>query len=471
MAVHFAALLAGVSAVAALKAAPYFPNINEEYTLSRLPVSDRQQPFTEVQVTDNVIELKRADSYSPSSTYVQALRRQGGALRVVNGTANLMSVGRGSVFLAPVTVGGQSFDVVIDSGSSDPWLVTADFQCVSVYDGSDQTQDQCRFGPPYNASASSTYRPLSGQNFNISYADLETLTGEMGYESFTMGGINVPHQEFALVDYAVWTGDGYSSGLVGFASRTLTSAYKGTDPTQDQPGGTLMYNPLFVDMFTNQGVPPLFTLAINRDPTNGGVLALGGVPNIPYSPGFASTPIIPVGVNISSGEFVYEFYTIDVDGFAFSADQAAQFNPNTTSTNPRKTSLVAANTQAIVDSGTSFVYADNDTVAAPFAAAFTPPGIWDDYNGVWSVACDAVPPVFGVAVAGKIFYVNAADLILLYSTTECISGVQPGGTGLTILGDVWMKNVLCVFDLGAEMMRFAAREFYGLTAQVKKAST
>ena len=50
---------------------------------------------------------------------------------MVNGTANLVSVDAGSVFLAPVTVGGQSFDVVIDSGSSDPWLVGNNFQCVN----------------------------------------------------------------------------------------------------------------------------------------------------------------------------------------------------------------------------------------------------------------------------------------------------------------------------------------------------
>ncbi|KAK0318559.1 hypothetical protein LTR91_000191 [Friedmanniomyces endolithicus] len=472
MAVVFIALLAGLSAVAAQKAAPYLPDINEDYTLSRLPVSGRQQqPFTELRVTDNVVSLKRASGWSPSATYVQALRRQGGAVRVVNGTANLVSVDAGSVFLAPVIVGGQSFDVVIDSGSSDPWLVGSNFQCVNKYDGSYQTQDQCRFGPTYNVTASTTYQHISGENFNISYADGETLTGSMGYESFTMGGINVPHQEFALVNYAAWTGDTVSSGLVGFAYRSLTSAYQGTDPSMDQSGGTQPYNPLFVDMYTNQGVPPLFTLAIDRDPQNGGMLALGGVPNIPYSPGFASTPIIYVGVNTSSGELVYEFYTIAIDGFAISADPNAQFDHNSTSTNPNRTPLVAPDASAIVDSGTSLLLADNDTVAAPVAAAFNPPGVWDDYYGVWSVLCNATPPVFGVSVAGKIFYVNGADMILQISQTECESGVQPGGQGVLILGDVWMKNVLCVFDLGAEMMRFAAREYYGLTAQVKRAST
>ena len=431
------------------------------------------RPLADLQVTDNVIELKRANAMSPGNTYVQALRRQAGVVRVTNGTANLLSVEAGSVFLAPVTVGGQSFDVVIDSGSSDPWLATSDFTCINLYTGAEQNQAACEFGPTYNSSRSSTYSVLANQNFDISYADGEMLTGSMGFESFTMGGITVPHQEFGVVDYAAWSGDGSSSGLVGFASRTLTSAYSGTDPNDNDPSEqALYYNPLFVNMYTNRGVPPVFTLAINRDYDDGGVLALGGIPNVPYSPGFASTPIIPYGMNTTSGAYVYEFYTVEVDGFAFSADQHAQFSTSSTSHNTHQTPLVASGTQAIVDSGTSIIYADNDTIAAPIAAAFKPPGSWDDYYGVWQVLCDAVPPVFGVSISNKIFYVNPVDMILQSSPDECISGIQPSGSALTtILGDVWMKNVLCVFDLGAHMMRFAAREFYGLTAQTRAATT
>ncbi|KAK3075047.1 hypothetical protein LTR53_002018 [Teratosphaeriaceae sp. CCFEE 6253] len=447
MAAVAVALLAGVKVAAAQRASPYLPDINEHYTLRRLPTSNNPLPLTVLQVTDNVIELKRANAWSPGATYVQALRRQAGAVRITNGTANLLSVEAGSVFLAPVTVGGQSFDVVIDSGSSDPWLVTPDFACIDVYDGSSQTQDACDFGSTYNSNSSSTYSQLPNQHFDISYADGESLTGSMGYESFTMAGITVPHQE------------------------TLTSAYAGSNPNGYNNEQALMYNPLFVNMYATRGVPPIFTLAIDRDNDNGGVLALGGIPNVPYSPGFASTPIIPFGVNTTSGADVYEFYTVEVDGFAFSSNQNVQFNMNTTSTNPRKKSLVASGTHAIVDSGTSVIYADNDTLAGPIAAAFTPPGFWNDEYRVWQVPCNAKAPVFGVAISGKIFYVNGVDMILQSSQTDCISGVQPSGTEQTILGDVWMKNVLCVFDLGAEMMRFAAREFYGLTAQSRPVRT
>ena len=57
------------------------------------------------------------------------------------------------------------------------------------------------------------------------------------------------------------------------------------------------------------------------------------------------------------------------------------------------------------------------------------------------------------------FYINAADLIL-DSDGSCFTGIDDGGEGPYILGDVFLKNVVAVFDVGASEMRFAAREFY-----------
>lgn len=381
----------------------------------------------------------------------------------------MLSVEAGQVFLAPITVGGQLFDVVIDSGSSDPWLAVTGYTCIDPDTGESRDESLCYFGPAYSPSASSTYRPIPNQNFNVSYADGETMTGSMGYESFTMGGITVPSQEFGVVNYAAWFGDGYSSGLVGFAYSTLTSAYAGNDPHADVPGHTLLYSPLFASMSSSQGVPPVFSLAINRNASNGGVLALGGIPDIPHTPGFTSTPIIPVGVNASNGALVYEFYSIKIGGYAYSSSASTQFNIFSTS-NPRKATVVQNQTTTIVDSGTSLIYVP-DSVAAGVAASFRPPAYQDPDTGAYFVNCSAKAPVFGVVIGGKIFYVNPLDLSTHYINQTCLVSVQPNGGGLSILGDAWMKNVISVFDIGAQTMRFAAREFYGLTTTHKAASS
>jgi hypothetical protein len=389
----------------------------------------------------------------------------------------MLAIAGGSVFLAPITVGGQQFSVVIDTGSSDPWLVDKNYTCIDPTNNQEIEEQYCYFGPLYDRDASKTYQPFPDRSLNLSYADHETLNGLMGRDSFTMGGITFPAQEFGMVDHAAWYGDGVSSGLVGFAYRTLTSMYAGENPKAAVPGKAFKYNPFFDNLYRNSVTAPVFSMALTRDTQRtgaGGVMALGGVPNIPYAPTWISTPILPVGINRTSGDIIYQFYTVTVDGFAISSDQGAQFaSIPDAKQNPRKTALKgpvdatnpnSSSVNAIVDSGTTLVYV-SDELAAAVAAAFTPPGGLDSDWGLFKVPCGSIPPIFGASIGGKVFNANPADLILQISETECMSGVQGnhGPTGLWILGDVWMKAVLCVFDIGSSRMGFAGRQFYGLT--------
>lgn len=367
----------------------------------------------------------------------------------------MLALEGGNVFVSQITFGGEEFLTVVDTGSSDPWLATTDFQCYDVYDDSEQEQDYCEFGPLYESSRSGTYSPIADQNFNVSYADGEYLTGGVAFETVTMAGITVQRQQFGIVDRAAWLGDGGSSGLVGFAYRSLTSAYAGTSGR----GRSILYDPLFVNMYTNAGIPSIFSIALDRDVNVGGILALGGIPDVAHSPYFASTPILPVGVSNSNGALVYQYYTIDIDGFAFSSDASTQYNPvDSPNPNPRKKSLEGNGTDVIVDSGTSLCYVP-DAIAADIAAAFSPPAEYDESVSSYYVDCEARVPIFGVSIARKIFYVNSADLIVALGENTCVMGIQPSLGGLNILGAAFMKNVISVFDIGAEEMRFAARQF------------
>jgi hypothetical protein len=71
------------------------------------------------------------------------------------------------------------------------------------------------------------------------------LTGDVGFETVTVGGLTVTSQEVGVVTNAAWEGDSVSSGLIGLAYPGLTSVFNGTNPDNDSDGNLEEYNPFF----------------------------------------------------------------------------------------------------------------------------------------------------------------------------------------------------------------------------------
>lgn len=71
-----AGLFLFLGAAAALKATTNVPIVDDLLTVSRLPSAYNPSPLSELKVTNNVVQLKRAESYSLSAMYLQQLRRQ-----------------------------------------------------------------------------------------------------------------------------------------------------------------------------------------------------------------------------------------------------------------------------------------------------------------------------------------------------------------------------------------------------------
>ena len=82
--------------------------------------------------------------------------------------------------------------------------------------------------------------------------------------------------------------------------------------------------------------------------------------------------------------------------------------------------------------------------------------------GSYFVNCKAIPPHFAVIISGVHFWINPADLIYQelvdQSNGKCAIAISTGGSGPYILGDVFLQNVVAVFDVGGAEMRFYSRE-------------
>ena len=146
--------------------------------------------------TDNYVALNRRAGQSKSSEYLHKLRNARNPQKRDGGSSTpLISAGGGVEFLTQITFGTTAVDVIVDTGSSDTWLIESNFKCVDQ-SGASQAQSYCNFGPTYPGNFGSNKIP--NVNFNISYGDGEFVTGDFGTIDITMAGITVPGQTVSL---------------------------------------------------------------------------------------------------------------------------------------------------------------------------------------------------------------------------------------------------------------------------------
>ena len=142
-------------------------------------------------------------------------------------TTALQPIEDGAGYGVEVGIGSQSFVELFDTGSSDLWVAKTGVKCVNANLKSVPASD-CDFGPEFSGGFDEGM--VANENFNISYGSGEFVIGTLGYEDVTVAGVSVNHQEMALVTEAYYESDGVSSGILGFAYSSLTSAYTGTNP-------------------------------------------------------------------------------------------------------------------------------------------------------------------------------------------------------------------------------------------------
>ncbi|KAL8685592.1 MAG: hypothetical protein Q9218_007666 [Villophora microphyllina] len=392
-------------------------------------------------VSPHVLELTRERVSNSISRYSRMLQKGDNA---TVGLAKLRPF-KDILYFTNITFGTETFQAVVDTGSSDTWVVRTGFQCVNVQTHIPLAENLCRFGGLYTTSP--TFKQIPGENFNIGYADGESLTGIVGTEDVTLAGITVNNQEVALIDYAAWNGDNSSSGVIGLAFPSITSSFNGTNPLKDTPADALEYSPLFTSMYNQGKVAPVFSLAISRGEETGGLLALGGLPPVQHDQYFVSTPILaslPRPGNTNAARPALQYYTITLQGINY------------------ETTFEKVNLRADVDSGTTLIFLPART-ASKINQLFVPPAQFNFNTGEYSVDCNAKAPNFGVLIGGHTFPINPKDLIVKTQVAgNCITGItsSAGASHPVVLGDVFLRNVLAVFDVGAGEMRFSGREFY-----------
>ncbi|KAI9646506.1 hypothetical protein NHQ30_004499 [Ciborinia camelliae] len=384
----------------------------------------------------------------------------------LSGVAPANPLQKGHVWYTNLKVEGQTFPVVIDTGSSDTWLVKPNFTCLDFGTGAPTSQSACLFGPGY--APGSGFKPIPNEHFNTTYPSGENLKGTFGFVDVTLGGVSA-NTQIAAVDTAAWLGDGTTSGLLGLAYPSITAAFNGTTFDNDNAETQLPYDPIFTTMYKQHLIPPIFSLALSR-PSNrighgNGYLALGGLPPIKSYGAWGVAPIqyVAIGEGYLQGALPWpqhQVYTLTPDNFLYLGSQPEKWNPKHWS--PLSMPGSSSQVQLFIDSGTNLIFLPN-SISSALAALYNPPAVYNQDLFAYSVPCDAKAPYFSVVIGGVSFPIDPRDMIQDDNTGTggCVAGVSDGDPfSFYTLGDVFLKNVVVVFDVGASQLKVRSRGFY-----------
>lgn len=414
-------------------------------TRSPVPLQD-PSPNT---ITPHTIRLHRVHARSPPTHktpgVVSRSNPSSSSIFAKFGEGILTPVLQNTELVGDVTVGNQTFKLIFDTGSSDLWVPGEDFRCVTS-NFTLQSNSICNFTNTFKGTYSGGQIP--NEHLNINYAGGQFVAGTLGYESVSVAGITIPDQEISIANLVNFQAQGEVSGIIGLAYPQDTNAFPGNETSipQDRQNATIPYNNLFTNIFQKNRTAPLFSIAMERG--SGGVFAIGGLPSVPITPSFASTPILIADIansGIPGTRTNFTFYTIVAENYVV-GDAA--------------TVIPGAGLFSIVDSGTFLTRLPLSVTNALYEGFSEKPVAPPANQGSFFVSCNATAPAFGIEISDKTFTMSPADLILQDSRVGdlCLLGVQPSPDNMpSILGATWLNNVLAVFDVGASQMRFAPR--------------
>ncbi|KAM9476202.1 pepsin A-like [Clarias gariepinus] len=282
----------------------------------------------------------------------------------------------------------QSFQVIFDSGSSNLWVP-------SIYCSSQACQNHNKFNP----TQSSTFQ-TNNQALSIQYGT-GSMTGYLGYDTVTVGGISVQNQIFGLSETeAPFMASMTADGILGLAYQSIAS-----------DNATPVFDNMMSQGLVSQDVFSVYLSSNGQQ-----------------------------GSEVLFGEIDTSYYTGSIYWIPLSSESYYQVTMNSVTINGQ-TVACSGGCQAIIDTGTSLIVGPTSDINNINSWV----GATVDQYGDATVNCNNIQsmPSVTFTLNGYTFTISPSSYV---NQDTCNTGFSGSGDSLWILGDVFIRNYYTIFN-------------------------
>lgn len=358
-----------------------------------------------------------------------------------------------TLYFANVSIGtpAKSLRLHIDTGSSDLWVNTPSSQYCS------DTSKPCQYAGTYRANASSTYQYI-GSYFNISYVDGSGASGDYVSDTVRLGSTELDRLQFGV---------GYSSSN---AQGILGIGYE-INEVQVGRAGLQTYKNLPAQMVADGLIQSnAYSLWLNDLNASTGRILFGGVDTAKFAGPLQTLPVQ------KEQRFFAEFLITLTD---------VQVSTNSTSGRASQQSISGGDMAlgVLLDSGSSLTYLPNNMSEIIYELVSA------DYkkeDGVAYIPCSlrGSDTDFTFIFSGVSIKVAFDELIInlydsngaraVYKNTSqpiCLFGIASAESGMSVMGDTFLRSAYVVFDLENNEISLAQTKFNTTTSNIIEIGT
>lgn len=312
-----------------------------------------------------------------------------------------------ALYLADIEIGtpGQKIRIDVDTGSSDLWV-----PAVGTVSNSGT----------FDASKSSSYKKVQ-DGFKIGYGDGSQAFGNWAKESVTLGGVTLNDVEF-----------GYASNQTA-KQAIMGVGFPGNEASDQQKNGSFTYDNFPIQLKKQGAINKVsYSLYLNSKDAASGSILFGGVDHAKYE------------------DELYELDIVNIDDSGSATEEAVAFFVNLDGITQGKNTLATKQYPALLDSGTTLIYAPND-IATAFGKKY---GHKVPFANAYIASCDTSGDDFEFKFGDKTIKVPFQDLLFHINgkqgtpfLNQCLIGVMGSGSDYYILGDNFLRSAYIHYDL------------------------